>query len=74
LGSRGPGLDELEDFGAHFGIHGAGTDGLEQRNQALHELSGGDFGEKVRTAIFNAGVGELVELAAMSWFRVRARG
>ena len=77
FGSRGPGLDELEDLGAHFGVDGAGADCFEKGHQTLHELSGCDLGEEVGAAILDAGVGELVKLATKSsppGSRGKARG
>jgi hypothetical protein len=62
----GPQLNELEYFGAHFGVHGTRTDRFEKRHQALHKLSRGYLGEKVGTTIFNAGIGELPKLAVKS--------
>jgi hypothetical protein len=66
LCSGGPGLDEFENFGAHFGDGSTGADSLQQRDQALHKLSGCDLGEEVGATILDAGVGELDGLATKS--------
>jgi hypothetical protein len=42
--SRGPRLDQLEDFGSHFAVDGSRSYGLKEGSKVVHELSGGDFG------------------------------
>lgn len=44
LGRTGPGLYKLEDLGSHFRVDGDGANGLQERDQVVHELARGNFG------------------------------
>lgn len=59
FGGSGPVLDQLQDLGANIVVDRSWTDGFEQRDEIIHELFGGDLGEEMLAAIFDASVCKL---------------
>lgn len=54
-----PCLNKLQHLVLDRFIRGHSDGGLQQRGQIVHKLPRGDLGDEVRTAVLDAGVGEL---------------
>ena len=59
FGGSGPGLDQLEHLGLDLLVDAGGAHSLEQGREVVHELPRRDLGEKVGSAILDAGIGEV---------------
>lgn len=64
FGCGSPGLYQLQNLGSDFDIHGGGTDCVEEGDEIVHELSGGDLDEEMGTAVLDASVRQLCRVLA----------
>lgn len=58
LGGHGPVLDEFQHLVLDVGVE-QGAFRLEQGDEIVHELAGGDLGQEVGAAVFHAGICQL---------------
>lgn len=69
-----PSLDAFEDLGTNVLIDGSWTDGFQQGDKVVHELSGGNLGEEVLAPILDTGICKLHRKLAMTTVHVGALG
>lgn len=68
-----PSLDVFEDLGTNVLVDGSWTDGFQQGDEVVHELSRGNLGKEVLAPILDAGICELHGKLAMRMMCVLGR-